>query len=404
MTSPLRNGSQKSGREIAGLALLAALLIVTVSCGQSEAPADQDEPALELETVASGLVAPWAIAFTPDGRILVTERAGKVRVIENGRLRPEPWAEVDVVPPDYRSEGGLLGIAVAPDFTSTGYVFVVGTFVSAGELVNRVLRFTDRDGIGVDRTVLIDAFPGVRAEPGSEPAIHTHLGGAIAFGPDGMLWVTTGDLTQPELSQDPASLAGKVLRYNPDGTVPADNPTPSSPVYALGVRNSQGIAWHPDSLDPFITDHGPSDLSWERTFGGWFGDELNALVPGGNYGWPAVVGKGVLGRFIDPLVEWSPAVAPSGLTVYTGRRFPWQGNVLVTSLRAEHLWRVILERDTTARTGWRAVGQERLLEGAIGRIRAATMGPDGELYITSSNRDGRGKPREGDDRLYRVVH
>jgi glucose/arabinose dehydrogenase len=218
-----------------------------------------------------------------------------------------------------------------------------------------------------------------------------------------MLYVTVGDVTQPELAQDPASLAGKLLRYRADGTVPPDNPTPGSPVYASGIRNSQGLAWSPQSGALFVADHGPSELSWEKNFGGWFGDEVDAIVAGGNYGWPQVAGAGPLGRFLDPLVEWSPSIAPSGITVYTGTELPWQGDLLVTSLRGERLWRIVIERNDTLPTGWKAVRREGLLEGLVGRIRAIGMGPDGRLYITSSNTDGRGKPRAGDDHIYRVV-
>lgn len=199
------------------LASLGVLALVAIGCGQGgpaprEAPppaAPAAVPEIAVETVASGLVTPWAMAFAPDGRIFLTERPGRVRVVDRSGLRPEPWAEVDVVPTEYRTEGDLLGIAVAPDFKTTGYVYVVGTFVNKGVLANKVLRFTDRDGKGVDRTVVIDGLPSVRAEPGVEQAIHTHVGGALGFGPDGMLYATVGDVTQPELAQDPASTAGK---------------------------------------------------------------------------------------------------------------------------------------------------------------------------------------------------
>ena len=390
------------------LPLIGALTLVTLNCGEGSSTRRDDRAPeggaeITLETVASDLVTPWALSFAPDGRIFVTERPGRIRVIDEGGLRPEPWAAVDVVPPEYRTEGGLLGIAVAPDFEVTGHVYAVGTFLIDGRLTNRVLRFTDRDGKGVDPTVVIDGLPELLAEPGSEAAIHTHLGGALAFGPDGMLYLTTGDTTQPELAQDSSSMAGKLLRYRLDGTVPADNPMPGSPVYALGLRNSQGLTWHPETGDLFATEHGPSELSWETDYGGWFGDELNAIVPGGNYGWPRVVGMDPEGRFVDPLLEWSPSIAPASATIYSGSHFPWWGNVLVASLRGQHIRRIQLERDETIPAGWRAVYQQPLLESRVGRIRVVAMGPDGHLYIASSNRDGRGKPQPDDDRIYRVV-
>jgi len=391
-------GNEMREQKLFLLTLMAVVLSFLPMSGCSHGPRE-----IVLEKVAEDLDCPWAIAFAPGGRIFVTERPGHIKVINDGDPQPHLWAEVDVVSPEYRSEGGLLGIAVAQDFETSGHVYVVGTFLADGELFNRVLRFTDRSGKGVDSTVIIDHLIGVRAEPASEQAIHTHLGGALAFGPDGMLYVTVGDVTQPALSQDPGSPAGKILRYKPDGTVPDDNPMEGSPVYALGIRNSQGLAWDPKTGDLFATDHGPSELSWEKSFGGWLGDELNAIIPCGNYGWPNVVGTGPLGRYIDPLVEWSPSIAPSGLAVYTGSRFPWRGNLLVSSLRGQCLWRVEIERDETQRSGWKALRQEALLEGRIGRIRAVAMGPDGHLYIGSSNRDSRGKPRKGDDHLFRVL-
>lgn len=388
-------------------ALLVAIGLGSAGCGDRSAPPDEvavhEGLALDLEVVAENLVTPWGLGIAPDGRIFVTEREGRVRVVDSSGLRAEPWAVVDVVSPDSRTEGGLLGLAVDPDFERTGHVFVVGTFALDDGFTNRVLRYTDRDGRGVEPTVLIDDLPVVRAEPGSEPAIHTHLGGALSFGPDGLLYVTTGDATRPALAQDPTSLAGKLLRYRPDGTLPDDNPTPGSPVYALGLRNPQGLAWHPETGGAFVSDHGPSELSWETEYGGWFGDELNAIVPGGNYGWPRVVGMGPLGRFLDPLVEWSPSIAPAGMTIYSGSRLPWGGDAIVASLRGQRLWRVLLERNDTLPSGWKAVRQEPWLENVVGRIRIVTLGPDGELYIATSNRDGRGKPRPGDDRIYRVV-
>lgn len=386
------------------MVLLGVLVLMAVACGGSEAPTDAPAATVHeigLETVASDLQTPWAMAFAPDGRIFVTERPGRIRVIENGNLRAEPWATVDVVPSEYRSEGGLLGIAVAPDFETTGHVYTVGTFATEGQLINRVLRLTDRDGLGVDPWVVVDGLPEVRAEPGSEPAIHTHVGGAVTFGPDGMLYITTGDATTPELSQDSASLAGKILRYHLDGTIPADNPSPDSPVYVSGLRNPQGLAWHPETGDAFVSEHGPSELSWE-SYGGWFGDEVNAIVENGNYGWPEVAGTGGPDQFIDPLVEWSPSVGPAGLAVYSGPYERWHGNLMVANLRGERLWRIVLEQ-RGARTGWQMVMQEPLLEAMVGRIRVVAMGPDGYLYIATSNRDSRGKPRLGDDQIYRVV-
>jgi glucose/arabinose dehydrogenase len=384
--------------------LFCAVAVFGAGCG-AQAPSPPALPEakreISLESVARGLNTPWGIAFAPDGRTFVTERPGRIRVIDKNGLRPDPWAEVDVLPMTYETEGGLLGIAVAPDFATSGHVFVVGTFAGGGRITNRVLRFTDRDGKGTDRTTIVEGFPDVLAGPKEERAIHTHIGGGLGFGPDGMLYVTYGDATQPEISQDVRSLGGKVLRYNPDGTIPADNPTKSSPVYALGLRNPQGIGWNRETGDMFATDNGPSDLSWEKQYGGgWFGDELNAIVRGGNYGWPQAVGIGQT-KYINPIVEWSPSVAPTGVAVYSGPHTPWKGNVFVTSLRGQRLWRIAVEKGEDGAA--KLVSQEGLLEARIGRIRAVAMGPDGHLYIASSNRDARGRPGKEDDQIYKVV-
>lgn len=373
--------------------------------GATDGAADSEElrwsgiTAGDLDTLATGLDVPWAIDVAPDGRVFVTERTGRIRVIQDGELRAEPWAELDVVPPSFRSEGGLLGLALGPDFGETGHVYVVGTFYTGERLENRVVRFTERDGRGVGDTVIVDGLPGPETGPETERAIHTHVGGALTFGPDGALYVTTGDATYPERAQDTASFAGKVLRYRPDGSVPADNPLPGSPVYALGVRNPQGLAWLPDG-GLAATEHGPSELSWE-SYSGWFGDELNVLRPGGNYGWPRVAGSDTTGAYLPPLVEWSPSIAPAGLVAYP--RSDSSVELLVASLRNQHVRVVKVKRRDEAPVGWTATGSREVLEGTVGRIRALAVGPDGSLYFSSSNRDGRGQPGPGDDRVFRFT-
>jgi aldose sugar dehydrogenase len=376
-----------------------------------------DRP-FRLDTIAVGLAVPWDLAFTPDGRILVTERVGRIRVIGDGLLRPEPWAELNVFAdhPDLLPESGLLGIALAPDFARSGnvYVFATVSTAPANPLLrlfdrvarrfrrgvtgapdtrwqSRVYRLTDRGGYGTDKRVIIDDLP----------ASYYHAGGALAFGPDGRLYLTTGDVLDPGRAQDPASLVGAVLRYEPDGAVPLDNPFPDSPVYALGLRNPQGMAWHPETGELFVTEHGPSFLPHEDGRHGK--DEINVIVPGGNYGWPVVAGDtDGDGLFLPPIIEWTPAIAPPGLTFYTGCELPWNGDLLVTGLRGQQLRRLSLDADPAHPVGWRVAGEEVLLENALGRIRRVAMGPDGHLYLTTSNRDGRGQPRHDDDLLLRV--
>ena len=377
---------------------LAPLVLALAACdGAAQRDASTSELGSEraaastgyaLDTVATGLEVPWALAVAPDGRVFVTERAGRVRVIEQGVLRAAPWATVAV-----RAEGeaGLMGIAVAPDFAASGHVYVVGTFEAGGSLVNRVVRLTDRGGVGAQPAVILDGIP----------AAENHAGDAIAFGPDGMLYVATGDARDPGLAADPRSLGGKVLRVRPDGSVPPDNPTPGSPVWASGLRNPQGLAWHPESGQLFATEHGPSGFPNERFRTQH--DELNAIRAGGDYGWPAHAGRGGGATVVQPVWDWSPGLAPSGLAVYTGTELAaWRGSLFVAGLKGRRLERLAVERDGSPNPGWRVTRRETVVEGH-GRIRAVAMGPDGRLWFTTSNRDGRGETTKGDDRVVRIV-
>ena len=343
---------------------------------------------VSVDTVASGLEVPWAVAFAPDGRVFVSERAGRIRVIENGKLRTDAWATLPVA---VQGEAGLMGIALAPDFATSHALYVVGTFDRGDALVNRVIRFTDENGYGVRPSVILDGIP----------AAVFHAGDAIAFGLDGLLYVATGDARTPGNAQDERSLAGKILRMRPDGTVPADNPTSGSLVFARGVRNVQGLTWDPATGQAFATDHGPSGFPNELFRRDR--DELNAIMLGGNFGWPTVSGKSNDRRFVPPLIEWSsPGIAPSGAAVYTGPFSPWRGNVFIAALKGEQLRRVSVAPNAGNAQGWRVVGDEPMFVKTFGRLRALAMGPDGMLYFTTSNRDGRGVPRPGDDHLFRI--
>jgi len=370
--------------------LVSAIALAVGACERPEAhtPAAQQVGGQVpgIDTVASGLDVPWALAFAPDGRLFVTERVGRIRVIESSTLRQEPWATIPVAAD---GEAGLMGIAVAPDFATSRAIYVVATVARADGHVNQVLRLTDENGVGGRPTVVLDDIPG---------AVF-HAGDAIAFGLDGMLYVATGDAREPSDAQDPASFAGKVLRMRPDGRVPDDNPTSGSLVYARGVRNMQGLTWLP-SGEAIGTDHGPSGFPNERFRQGR--DELNVIPRGGNLGWPTVAGRSGDRRFTPPLVDWSdPGIAPSGVAAYTGPHAPWAGSVFVAALKGEQLRRVVLVRDST-RAGWRAASDESLFVGVFGRLRAVAMGPDGLVYFTTSNRDGRGAPRSGDDHILRL--
>ncbi len=330
-----------------------------------------------VEEVATGLDTPWEQAFLPDGRIFVTERPGRLRVIENGRLRAEPVATVlDVVE---QGEGGLLGMALAPDFATSGTLYLYHTYRDNGTK-NRVARYTLTDragarGLGAQR-IIIDNIPGAS----------NHNGGRIAFGPDGKLYITCGDAANTALAQDRASLAGKILRLEPDGAIPADNPFPGSPIYSYGHRNPQGLAWQPGTNQLYATEHGSSS-----------NDEVNRIVAGGNYGWPTVTGTQTQQGFVAPVLTSgaSNTWAPSGATFVRAATFPQlQGALLFAGLRSTTLWRLSVD-GTPVLTP--------LLADEYGRLRAVAEGPDGNIYVVTSSQDGRGTPTGADDRVLRLV-
>ena len=413
-----------------------ALLLCTALAGcsndspppetSSPAPAQANETAeappvgapVGLDTVASGLEVPWSLDFAHDGRIFLTERVGRIRVIEKDALQPEAWAELAVFAQDeqLKPESGLMGIALAPDFATSGHVYVMGTFrkgaasglpgaidkifrKTAGifsdraaiPFENRVYRLTDRGGRGVEPTLIIDDLP----------ANYYHAGGALAFGPDGMLYVGIGEALASMFESGTDRGSGKILRYKPDGSIPADNPTPGSPVFVTGLRNPQALAWDSETGVLVSTEHGPSFLPHERGRAGK--DELNVVLPGSNYGWPAVAGISSDSGYTNPIREWSPAIAPGGVAFYMGPHTAWRGNAFVGGLRGQQLRRIVF--DSAVRTGrnLRIAREELLLFQSIGRVRAVRMGRDGHLWITTSNRDGRGQPGALDDLVLRVI-
>jgi glucose/arabinose dehydrogenase len=311
------------------------------------------------EVVAQNLTVPWGMDFLPDGSALVAQRNNAQVVRVRPGQAPEPVAQISGVDPV--GEGGLLGLAVSPEHARDGYVYVYLTTATD----NRIVRFRITDP-QVQEPVLTGL---ARAS--------IHNGGRIAFGPDGMLYAGVGDAGQTATAQDPASRNGKILRIRPDGSVPADNPFPGSPVYSLGHRNVQGLAWD------------AAGRLHAAEFGQNTWDEVNLVVAGGNYGWPVVEGRANDPRFRDPLVVWSTAQAsPSGAAIAGNRLF-------VAALRGTRLWTVPLD-------GAGGVGTPVAeLVGTYGRLRTVEYGPDGWLWVTTSNRDGRGSPAATDDRVLR---
>lgn len=308
--------------------------------------------------ITTNLDAPWSIAFAADDTALVSQRDAEtiVAVAADGTK-----TEIGTVPGvEGDTEGGLLGLAFDPAAPDRLYVYA-----TTGS-TNSVLRTTYRDGSLGEFETLIDDIP----------ASGRHNGGRMTFGPDGMLYIGTGDASDGDNAQDPSSLAGSILRVTPDGAAPPDNPDPDSPVYSYGHRNVQGLAFDDDGR------------LWASEFGSDEQDELNLIEPGRNYGWPVVEGIADDDRFVDPLAEWRPAEAsPSGLAYVAETLF-------LASLRGERLWRIPLDGAS--------IGEPEVVLDGYGRLRDAVVAPDGSLWVLTNNTDGRNEPREGDDRILRV--
>lgn len=325
-------------------------------------------PAVPSVTVAgdvvTGLDSPWGIAPLPDGDTLVASRdtgtvsrfgPGTNGVVEVGRV---PDSE-------HRGEGGLLGLALSPDFARDGWVYIHTTTDDD----NRILRMKYARDTGLTSPeVLLTGLP----------AASNHNGGRIAFGPDGMLYVGTGEANDKPLSQDVDSLGGKILRLTPDGKPAPGNPFPNSPVYSLGHRNVQGLAW--DSAGRL----------WAAEFGQNKYDEINLITPGANYGWPEVEGRAGNPKYVDPLIQWdTDEASPSGIAIV-------DDVIYVASLKGSRLWQVPIE-------GARLGTAKAYLQGTYGRLRTVLPAPGGGgLWISTSNTDGRGTVRSGDDRILDV--
>jgi glucose/arabinose dehydrogenase len=334
----------------------------------------QDGVRVQVDTVVSNLEVPWAMSFAPDGRLFVTERPGRVRIFDLSTSTSELALTLDDV--SRQGEAGLLGLALAPDFAASRHVYLYYTAETGNSTVNRIVRYREVGGRLAERAILLDNIP----------AAVIHDGGRLRFGPDGLLYATAGDAANSALAQDQASLAGKFLRLERDGTTPRSNPF-GSPVFSWGHRNPQGFDWHPSTREIWATEHGNSG-----------NDEINVIRIGVNFGWPTIEGAQTFPNMEPPVTSFSPSIAPSGAAFYQGTRFPsFVGNLFAATLRGTHLLRVVV--DAPAR---RITRQERLLDGALGRLRDVIVGPDGYIYISTNNRDGRGSPVAADDRVIRL--
>ena len=353
---------------------LAALIVACEPSGNAGTHAED----FRIVTLAEGLEHPWGMAFLPDGRILITERPGRLRLYAGGKLHPEPIAGLP--PIAAHGQGGLLDVALDPDFANNGLVYLsfamrdadgVGTSVGRARLEGHRL---------VDGRKLFDLLPRSNARQ--------HFGSRLVFDREGHLYITLGDRGERDRAQDLGDHAGSVIRISSDGFVPPDNPFVGRDgarpeIFSYGHRNLQGAALHPETGELWTHEHGPQG-----------GDELNVVRSGRNYGWPVItygkeyvtgfgIGETHRGGMEQPLHYWVPSIAPSGMTFYTGDRFPqWRGNLFVGSLKFRLLVRLELD-------GEKVVREERLLQDVLGRIRDVRTGPDGYLYLLTDASDGR---------------
>ncbi|GHO45813.1 PQQ-dependent sugar dehydrogenase [Ktedonospora formicarum] len=365
--------------------LIIAITLLLSACSSSNTTATSSTPTPTTQTTASPtskattaptsvdiktsvlvkhLAIPWSLAFLPDGRALLAERGGRLLTVDkNGQTQ-----EVQRIPQAGVGEGGLLGIALSPKYQDDKLIYAY--YSTATD--NRVVRFR----LGEQPQVVLQGIP----------VAGNHDGGRIAFGPDGMLYIGTGDATNRPNSQNKQSLAGKILRITPDGKIPSDNPFSGSAVYSYGHRNVQGLAW--DSKGQL----------YESEFGQNAFDEVNKIMPGKNYGWPEVEGMGNDPRFVNPIVTFATSEAsPSGTTFLKQGAIPqWEGDLFVASLRGTRLWRIHFSPNGDV------LEKEPLLQGKFGRLRNVAQAPDGSLWIITSNQDGRGNPTADDDRLIRL--
>lgn len=339
-----------------------------------------------VERIAGDLRVPWGLTFLPDGRIIFTERTGRVRILERGTLVSEPALEIDVA---QGNKMGMLGITHDPDFARNGFIYLAYNYAAETQQDDdqppfrlRIVRYRLDGSKLVEPQTLIEDIP----------ASVNHTGCRLVFGPDGKLYITTGDADRPPASQDLSTLHGKILRLNPDGTVPDDNPfvgqaNARPEIWTYGHRNPQGLAFDPASGRLVDTEHGPNG-----------GDEINWIGKGKNYGWPVIDHARAAHGMESPVIEFTPSIAPGEAIFYRGNAFPeLKGQLLIACLRGEGVVRVARENDDLGAV-------DRLFRGQFGRIRSLTESPEGYLYLTTSQHDPHeGQPRPTYDLVFRIV-
>ena len=358
--------------------------------GNPQLPKPSRTAKFRVETVATNLEVVWSIVFAPDNRMFFTERPGRVRVMENGKLRAEPLAALADVEPS--GESGLMGMALHPKFAENHFLYLAYAYRTGGDQRVKVVRFRETGKDLIEPKIIIENIPAARF----------HAGTRLRFGADSKLYITTGDATNQSQAQELNSLGGKTLRLNDDGTIPADNPFVNQKnarpeIWSYGHRNAQGMDFQPETNLMFQTEHGPSLIDGVSLFKRSGGDEVNIVERGKNYGWAKISHKMRREGMETAIVEYSPAVAPASGMFYRGDAFPeFKNNFFFGALRGQTIVRLVVENR-------RVVAEERLLEKQYGRIREIAEAPDGTIYFTTSNRDGRGDAVQEDDRILRFV-
>lgn len=344
---------------------------------------------LKVTKLTTGLKIPWGIGFLPTGDLLVTEREGQVRLVQkSGKLAEKPVITISV---GEGGEGGLMGIAMHPDFSKNNLFYVYYTYTKQNKNFNRLERFkySGDTQTAVSEKILLDAVP----------AGTFHNGGRIKFGPDGMLFIGTGDARTPSNSQDLKTTSGKILRMTADGEVPKDNPFKDSFVYIYGVRNTQGFDWL-DEANMIVSDHGPSGDTLR------FGhDEVTLVSAGQNMGWPSIIGCDKKDGMVTPLISWKTATPPGGAVLYTGDKIPeWKDSLILGILGGKHVQRVSFSiKDNQMSVASHDVYFEGENPDGYGRIRDVVVGPDGDIFLTTSNCDSRGKCPDDKDYILKIT-
>jgi aldose sugar dehydrogenase len=322
-----------------------------------------------VQILATNLEQPWAIDLADD-RIFITEKSGNIRVVQSDLLLEEPLATLrtaDIF------DGGLLGLTTHPDFKNNHFLYVYFTYEEDGNLWNKILKITENDNKINDATIILDKIPGSRFSNG----------GVLKFGPDNKLYAATGaGSDSSHNAQNLDSLAGKILRLNDDGTIPSDNPFSNSPVFSYGHSNPKGMAWN-NSGSLYVTEWGPTK-----------NDEINLVEAGKNYGWPDQQCSGS-DNFVNAIACFDPSIEPGGIVFYSGNQFEFKSEMIMASMKPENLDRMTISNE--------GIEYQKSILSGLGRIRDVTEGPDGYLYIITSNTDGKAFPDRDDDKLVRII-